>query len=1157
VIDARATVVEPDRTDTNLLFGILALKMNFVRPDDLLEAMGIWFLNRQRTLGEVLTEQQAISPKQCDLLDSMVRESQSRQGQLAKPITEDRPRGLAKPCELIRGSASGDHASAQRTNAPGQSTDAEATIDWSERRDGHGGERYLVIRPHAKGGIGKVSVALDVQLNREVALKELLDEHLQENESRLRFLVEAEVTARLEHPGIVPVYGIGLNSSGEPFYVMRFIKGKSFKQAVRQFHKESGRRGFRSGESSLRLQQLLRRFVDVCNTIEYAHSRGVIHRDLKPSNVIVGKYGETLVVDWGLAKCVGKNEKRVLSDEATLRPASHSGSTDTIAGLAVGTPAFMSPEQAEGEISHVGFASDVYGLGATLYYLLTGRNPITDREVSTAIHHARRSEFRRPRDVNPTIPPALEAICLKAMAHRPDDRFESPRMLAHDVELWLAGDPVSAWPEPPSVKLRRWVIRHRTLVSSAAAALLVALAAGVYLAIEFKMNRARRQIEANARVDSLSTAEVHSVPQVVERLGADRSLVRDRLHALAKGSLSSAGRIGAALALLLDDQSQASQLVDDATKPEATPEELLVIRDGLVRNQALDAFLDPLIARLPQAHEPLGDAAIRALGLLAAARPDWTRWPEFADRLAARLVQVNPFEIAPWREVFQPVSALLTQPLRGIYSDRSQHQPRALAFSLLLEFASQDDNGQRPEALAALLPDADPDQLRALLRRLSSSDDRQRALAAILPSISVPAQGDLARAERQARLAPDLCEFSRPELVWPMLIHRDDPSLRTELVHIMADYNVDPNLLCERLKVESNRGVRRSLILALGGFAPERIAPARRDDLKVLLLSWYSSDPDPGIHSAIDWTLRQAWNGARELGTIDRGLCSPEIPSDRDWFINASGETFAIVRGPVSFRMGTVPGTDRYAGGDERPEDRTITRSFAIATREVSLADFRLFLKDAPDLVPVFERPGVRMRIPSDDCAVGALTWYDAARYCNWLSNREKIPEDQWCYPKAIGPGMTLPKNALERTGYRLPTEAEWEFACRAGTTTLWPHGLSESRLTSYAWTLRDAGRVMHPSGQKRPNELGLFDVLGNASEWCTSTVDKSWDPDRPRLREDALQLLLVEDSQIIDSRGGSFLDPSADVRSANRNLRRPNERLPFLGMRLARTCPK
>jgi formylglycine-generating enzyme required for sulfatase activity len=543
--------------------------------------------------------------------------------------------------------------------------------------------------------------------------------------------------------------------------------------------------------------------------------------------------------------------------------------------------------------------------------------------------------------------------------------------------------------------------------------------------------------------------------------------------------------------------------------------------------------------------------------VLALAQPDWNRWPGFADRLATKLVQVNPFEIAAWREVFQPVSLLLNPPLRRTYADRSQSERRNLAFSLLLEFVSQPDHLRRPEALAGLFPDAYPDQFRSILRRLSSPADRDRALAVILPTVQVPAQRDLALAERQARLAPALLEFARPELVWPMLIHRDDPTLSTELIHILADYEVDPKTLIERLRLETDRSVRRALILALGGFAPDRIPPPLRADLKVVLLSWYRSDPDPGIHSAIDWVLRQGWKAGDELDAIDRVLSGPEIPADRNWLVNSLGQTFAIVRGPVSFSMGTLPGSDPYAGGDEAPRDRTIPRSFAIATRELSLSEFRLFLKDNPDLVPIFNRPSVQMRIPSDECAIGALTWYDAARYCNWLSAREKIPEDQWCYPKLFQTGMTLPGNVLERTGYRLPTEGEWEYACRSGATTLWPQGLSEPRLMDYAWVIRDSGRLMHRPGLKRPNELGLFDTLGNASEWCMGALDLNRDANEQRPKEDRLLLLTIQDDQGVDSRGGSSLDPSADVRSANRNIRHPNERLPFFGMRLARTCPK
>src|SRR5205807_8575768 len=202
---------------------------------------------------------------------------------------------------------------------------------------------FRVLRPHAEGGLGRVSVALDEELPREVALKEIKERHADDVGSRARFLLEAQLTGALEHPCIVPVYGLGSYADGRPYYAMRLIKGDSLQQAIDRYHRAGGPG---RGERLLALRELLGRFIDVCNAIEYAHSRAVLHRDLKPGNVMLGKYGETLVVDWGLAKALGRSAAPEQEGEAAFKPSSGSGSAPTQMGKAIGTPQFMSPEQA-------------------------------------------------------------------------------------------------------------------------------------------------------------------------------------------------------------------------------------------------------------------------------------------------------------------------------------------------------------------------------------------------------------------------------------------------------------------------------------------------------------------------------------------------------------------------------------------------------------------------------------------------------------------------------------------------------------------------------------------------------------------------------------------------------------------------------------------
>jgi hypothetical protein len=248
------------------------------------------------------------------------------------------------------------------------------------------------------------------------------------------------------------------------------------------------------------LRTLLTRFVAVCNAVAYAHSRGVIHRDLKPANVMLGPYGETLVVDWGLAKVVGPAAAAAGEAGGNLGLSPPAEGTETQAGAALGTPAYMSPEQARGHLDQLGPASDVYSLGATLYSLLTGRPPIEGKGTAEILHNAQKGEVVPPRQVKPDVPAALDAVCRKAMAPRPEDRYATALDLAADVEHWLADEPVAAWPEPWAARARRWARRHRVWVTAGLAVLavsLVGLTIGVVLlaAAEEEQARARQRAE--------------------------------------------------------------------------------------------------------------------------------------------------------------------------------------------------------------------------------------------------------------------------------------------------------------------------------------------------------------------------------------------------------------------------------------------------------------------------------------------------------------------------------------------------------------------------------------------------------------------------------------------------------------------------------------
>jgi WD40 repeat protein/serine/threonine protein kinase len=537
-------------TDRNLLFGALAFQNEYIDLTQFAAVCRAWAADKSRPLGDLMVERGWITIAVQTVLDEIVQRKLRRYGGDAHATLGAVADAAIR--DAIRDVNDSDISHSVSTLPPA----AGHVLIEAVAKPAEGRSRYTLTRLHAEGGIGRVWLAHDEDLNREVALKELLPHRATHPDAWRRFMKEAQITGQLEHPNIVPVYELARRpGDDQPFYTMRFVRGLTLRDAIKDYHER--RRGTfvvpplggipptasepptppKGGTTNLELEfrRLLNAFISVCHAIAYAHSRGVVHRDLKPANVVLGGFGEVLVLDWGIAKVAGATD----AEASTLGFSDEAQTTATQTGALLGTPEYMAPEQAEGRAELIDARTDIYGLGGILFAILTGQAPRRGTDTMEVLSRLLDNPTPRVRSVAPHAPAALDAVCARAMAKERADRYASASELAAEVERYLADEPVAAYREPLSARLGRWTRRHRTGTQAAAVILLAVTLVSVLATVLVNEQRNIAEVQRK-RADNKTTEALQQKARADDKAEeeaaarADADAARDRADLEAK-----------------------------------------------------------------------------------------------------------------------------------------------------------------------------------------------------------------------------------------------------------------------------------------------------------------------------------------------------------------------------------------------------------------------------------------------------------------------------------------------------------------------------------------------------------------------------------------------------------------------------------------------
>ncbi|WP_210421375.1 bifunctional serine/threonine-protein kinase/formylglycine-generating enzyme family protein [Mariniblastus fucicola] len=716
---------------------------------------------------------------------------------------------------------------------------------------------------------------------------------------------------------------------------------------------------------------------------------------------------------------------------------------------------------------------------------------------------------------------------------------------------------------------KSWSPSQRTMMKSAnryysirgltITGLMIAAMTAFFL-VRSSFNQRQFATEAKGKVEALLSANPSDVPGLIEELAAYNKQSQPLLSDHFQSQTDQQKKLHAALGLQDADPQVVAFLQQRCL--DATPEYA-----GLIRRR--DEIFDPKFEeKLWSTIRQGSDLQILlSASALAHSSPDDENWKRYFRPVTAALVKQNPLNVIKWMELLQPVRKGIAKTLADrILSDSSEFtQPEyQVAQSVLQELAIDD-----PALLFRLLKQSDITSLPGFAEAfLSHGEAALEMVAEEIANYDTSQQltGDNKTSETQRR--SNVCllaiKLGRLESVIPYLRNTIDNSVQTEIIHGVGEVAVEAEVFLNQLTLEDNSEVRASLLMCVGELFDQLTAAQKQTVLK-LAIDWYEHDLDPGVHGACYWLIAnqsQHPELIQQLRTIDSQLGTGQQEAGRQWYVSRSGlHKFAVIDSPPEFWMGSTTETAPNRDTDELRRKRLIPRSYAIGQFEVNVEQFGEFWRQRPNLREFYSYPETIYGEENNANVATRINWFMAAEYCNWLSEQEGIPEHQWCFPKDIDrmKGFVIPDDYLERTGYRLLSETEWEYACRNGALTTRFFGHRLERLVHYCWFPQNSGYHEHAPGQLKPNSLGLFDLYGNVREWTANGQPTETSPATVPAAmgyEDKLFFHSANDGETFILRGGGFDASSRYIRSGYRDGYTPDAGDVAHGFRIGRTMP-